>query len=129
MAFTHVLTRAYRDSSGVNITSTEPVVDDTELNYDASFGIVTDHEIDWVATRANLQSLAIHVDKACTIKTNSSGSPVDTIALIAGQNLIWSLATDGLGKCPFTATVTKLFITTTINPTNIQIRGLAHQTV
>jgi hypothetical protein len=51
----------------------------------------------------------------CVIKTNSSGSPADTITLLAGKALLWDtqvLATIGTA-CPLTVDVTGLFITTT----------------
>lgn len=72
MSFTHVVTRQYRDSSGANITSTETVIDDTELNFDGQVAIsATNHEIDWAAVVANLKSLSISADQICTVNVNS----------------------------------------------------------
>jgi hypothetical protein len=52
----------------------------------------------------------------CTVKTNSSGTPDDTITLLADKPLFWDtqiLATEGTA-CPLTVDVTTgLFITTT----------------
>jgi len=73
MSFTHVVTRQYRDSSGANITSTETVQDDTELNFDSAIAIsATNHEVDWSAVVANLKSLSISCDQICSVNVNSS---------------------------------------------------------
>lgn len=192
MAFTHVVTRAYRDSSGNSITSTESVVDNQENNYDNVAISLPDsplHVVAWDAPRALLQSLSIFADHATLVETNESvsvafndlaidaslntkvtsaghsfvsgdvgkyvvvltGSPAgftfigankivsvaggaatcatsfgtlsstlghwhlsdDYFTMVAGQNIIWTLATDGLVKCPFAFDVTSVFITVT----------------
>lgn len=110
--FSHTVTRGYRDSSGVTIQSTETISASAENNLDVAVThSTTNIERDWTMVAANLKSICIDCDIAVTIKTNSSGSPQETITLIAGQNLIWTLGTDGAGKIPFSGDVTKLFIT------------------
>lgn len=132
--FTHIISRSYRDSSGTSIESLEPVSDNTELNFDGSLAIAANpgFEVDWSCTVANLQSIVISSDKAMDIYTNfneadSGGSHQDHIALAAGVPLIWSRATDGVGKIPFAGNVTRLFC---VNPAiaTLKIRALAHQT-
>jgi len=56
---------------------------------------------------ATISSVYILSDKALTVKTNSSGSPDDTIAIAAAKPLAYY----GSGTNPFTANVTKLYIT------------------
>lgn len=131
MAFTHHVTRSYTDSSGGAIGATENITDDTELNFDGTFATgTTNGEIDWTSTVANLKSILIYSDKAVTLKTNSSGSPQETIPLTAGQALIWVRASDGAGHIPFAGDVTKIFITNSSGATcAFKIRALAHQTV
>jgi hypothetical protein len=46
---------------------------------------------------------------ACTVKTNSSGSPDNTITLAAGVPVAWD--TNSPYANPFTANVTKFYIT------------------
>jgi hypothetical protein len=130
MSLTHTFTRACRDSSGFTILSTENVTDDSENNLDIQIAIsATNTLLNWNAVRADLKSLSISCDQAFTVKTNSSGSPTDTITLLAGQNLIWTYATDGLAKCPFSADVTTgIYVT---NPSgsvvaNFKIRAIQH---
>ena len=129
--FTHTISRTYRDSSGTAITGTDTITDDQELNLDvAIIANQTDLEIDWTMTRANAKCLSISCDQAITIKTNSSGAPDDTVTLIAGQNRVWALVSDGLGAIPFngdssTHKVTKLYVTNT-TACNLKIRCLSH---
>lgn len=129
MSLTHTVTRAYRDSSGNSITSTENVTDDAENNLDIAVAISTTNlSVHWVTIVLQLKSLSISCDQALTIKTNSSGSPADTITLLAGQNLIWSHATDGDAKNPLQTDVTGLFLTNASGTlvANLKIRAIQH---
>lgn len=74
----------------------------------------TNHEIDIVLTRAQVKALTLQSNGGdLTIKTNSSGSPADTVVMVSGGLITWDPA-DGIGTDPFaTADVTKLFLTTT----------------
>lgn len=204
MAFTHVVTRAYRDSSGNSITSTENVTDNLENNYDNIAISLPDsplHPILWTMSRSEVQSLSISASNATIVETNesvsvsftdlvvdgsnnlkvtsvghtfvsgdvgkyvvvtsgtswtpgaykitsvnagaailaSSPAPTSTtgghwhlsddyFTLVAGQNLIWTLATDGLTKCPFSFDVTEVFITVTgaSGTATFKIRSIEH---
>lgn len=110
--FTHVYTRGCRDSSGVTIQSQESITATSERNLDVAVThSTTNVSIAYAATVANLKSVSISCDIGLTIKTNSSGSPQETITLIPGQNFIWTLLTDGAGKIPFAGDVTGIFVT------------------
>ncbi len=64
---------------------------------------------------SQLQFVWIKGENAMTIKTNSSGSPTDTITLVAGVAKVWKTG-DASGN-PFTADVTLaggLFVTSTL---------------
>lgn len=61
-------------------------------------------------TVANTQAIFLLSTTNCTIKTNSSGSPANTINLIAGVPLEWR-ASAGYYANPFTTNVTSWFIT------------------
>ncbi len=126
MPFIHTITRGYRDSSGRTIQSSEPTNGNTESNFDGQVaGTTTNHEVDFLLTQATLQSCCIFCDQAITIKTNSSSMPQETITLAAGQNLVWDLVFDGIGKIPFSGNVTKLFITNSgSSAANVSIRAL-----
>jgi hypothetical protein len=64
--------------------------------------------------RADIDSIVLSsVGGDCTIKTNSSGSPADTVVMSNGQILFWNTAA-GLGADPFpTADVTDLYLSST----------------
>jgi hypothetical protein len=51
-------------------------------------------------------------DVACTIKTNSSGSPADTITVAAGVPMLWDVAHEGALPNPFGTDVTAFYVTT-----------------
>jgi hypothetical protein len=58
---------------------------------------------------SQVKSLLISCDKAVTLKTNSSSTPTDTIAVKAGVPYIWN--TDSYDACLVTADVTTAFLT------------------
>lgn len=72
---------------------------------------------------SQVKSLIILSDQIVTIKTNSSGSPTDTIVTKAGVPYIWN--TDSYDNCKVTADVTTAFITNgTANAARVQIAAL-----
>lgn len=113
MSITHVITRKYADTSPNALQKADTVTGNAESNIDASVPVAANNLIAWTATRANLLSLCLCSDVAVTVYTNaaSTGSPQDTIPLVAGQTLVWVLATDGLSKCPFSGNVTAVYVT------------------
>jgi hypothetical protein len=124
--FTHVVTRAYRDSSGQNITSTESPTGNAESNLDIAVVAGTNFHIDFDLVRSSLKSMCIESDVAIDLYTNaaSGGSPTDHIALIAGQNIVWTLATDLIAKCPISADITAGIYVTNVANANLKIRAL-----
>ncbi|HEY4364462.1 MAG TPA: hypothetical protein VGN17_26085 [Bryobacteraceae bacterium] len=110
----HTVIRTYKNQGSTARSLTETVTGNTERNLAVQVAAsTTNHHvvIGWV--QADLQSLSITSDQAITIYTNaaSGSSPTDTIAVAAGQVMVWTLATDLIGKCPFSADVTSLYIT------------------
>ncbi len=211
MAFTHKITRSYRDSSSSNIGGVETVTGDSESTFSGTAAANTSTEIDIAITRANLKSVFFLADidielgaefatpldvddttnvsggdadittatpHALTvsqkvritgivgstnlngtwyvksissstkfkISATSGGGAVqgndatyvsdglvytqDVISLVSGIGVVWSLATDGLGKCPMTADVGKFWAKNVDADTAaaVQIRALTDQT-
>lgn len=125
MSLTHTVLRQYSDTSSVRISKTDTVSGSQEKNIDKSVAVGTDTLVPYTLDRSILQSLVISSDVALTIKTNSSGSPTDTIVLTAGQALMWAFATDGLTACPITANITALYVTNAAGgPAALKIRAL-----
>jgi hypothetical protein len=85
----------------------------SEINIDQTYaGGSSNVELDIAFTDAGLQSVFLISNQPLTIGTNSSATPSNTINLVAGAPLIWSRSS-GYFPCPFTADVTKFFITCT----------------
>lgn len=121
--FTHKVQRAYIDSSSVKVLSEETVTADGELNFDGSI-TGSDQAVSFACTQANLKALLLYSSKACTIETNSSSVPQDTITLAADQVIIWTLAQDGLPACPFSDNVTAVYVTVPSGTASVKIRAL-----
>lgn len=59
---------------------------------------------------SQLAVFAIYAESDMTIKTNSSGSPVDTIVVNAGETIVW-LA--GEANAPISGDMTDIYVTST----------------
>lgn len=130
MSLQHTVLRQYRDRSSTVLQQNESVTGNAENNFDQLVPIAANTHYVMAFTRANLQSLCLYAADAVTIYTNnpSGSAPQDTIPLVAGQCLVWTLATDGLSKCPFSGNVTSIYITnSTAAAVAVSIRSLENQ--
>jgi hypothetical protein len=122
--FTHRITSTYATDEGNAISALGTYTGTTEVAFDGTVPATTDlQEVDiaWIA--ANVKALLLYSSQPLTIKTNVSGSPVQTLVLAAGQALVWG--TDHLEPIPVTANVTKLFLSNdTANIATVKIRVL-----
>lgn len=126
MAFTHTITRTYNDGAevltkNITVTSGATVAIDESISANQT-NLLVALNIDV----SQLKSLFILTDVAMTLKTNSSGSPDDTISMVANVPLEWK--NDGYHTCPLTVDVTGLYVTNTTAGT-LKIRGLVDPTV
>lgn len=81
----------------------------------------TNYEIDIdIPSTPELKAFLFQADAAMTIKTNSTGSPDNTITLAANVPYFWIT---GNGTNPLNAAITKLYVTTTPGGT-LKIRSL-----
>lgn len=121
----HTVLRQYRDTSGVNIQISEAITSDRENNVDKAIVTGANTLVYWTIDRTKLKTLCLYSDVAATVYTNnpSGSSPQDTIALTAGQALVWSLASDGLARCPFSGSVTAIYVTNA-SDANFKLRAL-----
>ena len=72
----------------------------------------TNKQVNVAATRANLAAVVLYASAAVTVKTNSSGSPQETIELAAGEVRKWtSTEGAGLAGCPFSGNLTAFYLT------------------
>ena len=122
--FTHRITSTYATEEGNIITALGTYTGTAEVGYDGTVAATTDlQEVDIAWLHANVHALLIYSSTALTIKTNVSGSPVQTLVLTAGQTIVWG--TDHLEANPVTADVTKLFLSNdTASIATVKIRVL-----
>ena len=72
----------------------------------------TNYEIQWAFTLANAKAYAICADQDCTVKTNSTGAPDETLSLKANQALVWR-ENDPATMAFLSTNLTKIYVTTT----------------
>jgi hypothetical protein len=67
-------------------------------------------EHDLVVVIANVIAIGISSNQPITIKTNSTGSPAETITVPAGGEIIWVSGVDPVGSKPLGTDLTKVYI-------------------
>jgi type IV secretory pathway VirB9-like protein len=126
--FTHTRTVSFQVDGASVINATSQQSGSEKNDIDASIAASTTNEsLSFNLTLANLKSVMIYADGALTLKTNSSGSPQETITLAAGQEITWQ--TGDPGSAPFAGNVTALFVTngSSTAAVNLKIRALSNQ--
>lgn len=110
MSFTHKVGVTFSTDAGTITSTVDSYSVDSEVNLDESVpSASTNKEYDVSLKAADIKTLCIYCDHDATIKTNSTGAPVDTLNLLAKKQVIWTV--DHLEACPITADVTKLYVT------------------
>jgi len=105
----HTLTSAWtRAGESVSVNKTYTV--EGEQNVDVAVPAATTHkEVNIDLDVSELKTLMILSTTDVTIKTNSTGSPDDTLTVVANTPVMWG---DDTGiTCPLTVDVTKIYIT------------------
>jgi hypothetical protein len=107
------------ESNGASaLTSSYQITGNEKANFDQLVPVGTNTEYTYEFTHSNLQSVTMYSQNGCTLKFNSSGSPVPQIVLEAGQILHWDIeayaANSTLFPNPFTADVTAVYVTATV---------------
>jgi hypothetical protein len=122
--FTHKITSTYATDEGNAVSALSTYTGTAEVGYDGTVPATTDLvEVDIAWLHANVHALLLYSSTALTIKTNNSGSPVQTLVLTAGQAIVWG--TDHTEANPVTADVTKLFLSNdSANIATVKIRVL-----
>jgi hypothetical protein len=138
MAVTNTVTRSYNDGTRTFTQVEQPSGNSIPFYLSQLVPIAVNTEYHIAVTVANLQSVMLcnSGTNTITIYTNnpSGSSPQDTIALLAGQCYVWTLATDGTGfsdggnKIPFSGNVTAIYVTNGgAAACQLDIRGLCTQ--
>ena len=121
----HNIIQSYQTASG-SLTGQVAVTGDAELNSDVDLAAAASNvELDLAVTRLNIKSCALVCTGDCTVKTNSTGSPSETINLTANQPSIAKNATEA--QALFSANLTKLYLSSTAGG-KFSVRFLLDQT-
>jgi len=98
---------------GNTLIQQEPTTGNFNSTLNQVVPIAANTQYHFAVTVANLQGICLYAQVAMTVYTNnpSGSSPQDTIVLAAGQCLVWTLATDGSGRIPFSGNVTTIYVT------------------
>lgn len=106
---THQHTQSYYAASQT-VTDTDTFEAETEVNIAATIDASTTNKlIDIALDVSEIQSIVISSDVTLTVKTNSSGSPDDTLTITGGKPYIWTV--NSYDTCLLTTDVTKIYVT------------------
>jgi hypothetical protein len=110
VAYTHNITWGWADA-GLSLSQTSAYVGDNAPRLDVSIpDEASDLLTPWSLERGNgIVAIFILSDQDMTLKTNSSGAPDDTIALVANVPYVWT--TDSYDAIQITADITALYMT------------------
>lgn len=125
MSFTQVTTTVVQSDNNPPVTFSQTITNTGRNDISESVAAnATNLQIHWAAVVANIKSILISTDLALTVKTNSSGSPAQTLTLVANQPYEWN--TNHLDALLLTPDVTTLYVTNASNTTaaNFSIRCL-----
>ena len=121
MAITHKIGVTYDGGAGRMSSASRSISGSGELRIQETIPAAsTDLPVAFALDRDAVKALGISSNKAITIKTNSSASPTDTIAVelhspagsvAPGQVIAWGDDEDALADMVFSADVTGLYIT------------------
>lgn len=106
------ITKSYKAGLRSFSIPSSSVTADTEVALETTVDVgMTNFMRNITVDYTQIVSMGIHSTKAVTIKTNSSGSPSQTITLIAGQGVVWDINDLTVAACPITTNLTKVYIT------------------
>lgn len=109
MAFTHTIGRNWASGSR-SIEAANGYSGDAQESLDVNVAdSETDFEVAFQLDVSQIQAIYIKSDQDLILETNSGGSPVDTLALLAGKPYVWTA--DDLWVNLLTTDITALFLT------------------
>lgn len=116
------------DEAGVQLETDIVATGDGQANVSAAVAVGTNQVVDWAVDVSQIKGVFIQVDGALTIKTNSSGSPDDTLTFAGAGCYEWT--EDDLASLLLTTDVTKLYVTNgTSGAVQLEIRCVYDATV
>lgn len=127
MSVDYTFTKTLFDGAS-NISKSVSISSGQDIRISEAYtGAVTNTLTAFAATIAKIKVFYMVADVACTVKTNSSGSPQETFTLVANQPIHWDNTDGSLIASLFAGNITALYVTTTAD-TTLTIRCLVDPT-
>lgn len=113
MSFQDTWALSYTQSPGAQVVSTSiTLTANSQQNTDLQVNANSEARANVSIIKADIQSLLLYCDQSITLKTNSSGSPQDTLNVQANVPYVWTVNTASIFACPFSNNVTAIFVNT-----------------
>jgi len=127
MAQSWTVTQTLRIGNNTLSTAVTKTADGSYIFDDAIAANQTDKLLAASVDVSQVQAIYISSDQDCTIETNSSSSPAQTLAIDANNPLVWTK--DSGVTNPLTTDITALYVTNTTAITRLAIYILVDLTV
>lgn len=108
----NVFSYGWRVGAATLSGSVTETLGDTDISSDIALtSSQANKQLDIVIDVSAMRSLFILCENAIVIKTNSSGSPDNTLTIPANTPVSWQRTLNAIFPCPLTSDVTALYIT------------------
>lgn len=120
MSVTHTQTLVIKRNGSQIASYDVAITEEQEHNWDFTLSASqTNYDLPATIDYSKIKSLFINTSTACTIKTNSTGSPDNTFTMTADAPLVWNSSMPT--ACPITASVTHFYLTNSTATTDVEI--------
>lgn len=111
-----------------SISQAQSITAGSRVQIDEEIGVGTDALVALTVDVSQVRACYIHSDKALTLETNNSGSPADTLTLVANIPYVWY--TNKYDAFVFGTDITALYVTNAAGATaRLRIELLIDPTV
>lgn len=129
VGITHTYRLQVTAGSGDSLSSTLAPTGGAETNLTETLAIGTNTLVAFVLDVSQCKAIYIMASTAMTLKTNSSGSPAQTLTLNAGEAIVWVSTYDSDIPHPFGSTDVTALYCTQVAESILYIRCLYDPTV
>ncbi len=110
--FTHSITKGYKTDEGTVTSVVTSITGNAEEGLETTLAVGATNQLFTVAiTKTQILSVCLFCSTSCTVKTNSSSTPQDTIAISAGGQVVYEGAGAAGPANPFSGNITALYVT------------------
>ena len=110
--FTHSILKGYKTDEGTTTSVTSSLTGDAEVGVEATLANGDTNRLFTIAvTKSQILMMCLSCTTSCTVKTNSSSTPQDTISIPAGGQIVYEGAGASGAAIPFSGNVTAFYVT------------------